>query len=318
VIEHIAGLLKHDKAGDPVHGLKWTRKTTRKIARQLRRLDIRISASTVGRLLKKMGFSLRVNHKRLECGNKNPPPRRVRNRQFKYIKQMREESESRGSPVVSIDTKKKELVGKFKNNGVSWEITPYLALDHDFPSDAKGIGIPYGIYDTQANLGFVVVGTSHETPAFAVDAIVLWWKDCGRSMYPKTDELLILADCGGANSARARAWKYHLQHRLCNPYRLTVTVCHYPPGASKWNPIEHQLFSQISNNWAGKPLESYETIVKYARTTKTSCGLRVSARLLRKKYDKGEKISDTQMKTLVLTPHKTFPNWNYTLAPSKM
>src|SRR5438128_4553036 len=186
VIEHIAGLLKHDKAGDPVHGLKWTRKTTRKIARQLRRLDIRISASTVGRLLKKMGFSLRVNHKRLECGNKNPPPRRVRNRQFKYIKQMREESESRGSPVVSIDTKKKELVGKFKNNGVSWEITPYLALDHDFPSDAKGIGIPYGIYDTQANLGFVVVGTSHETPAFAVDAIVLWWKDCGRSMYPKT------------------------------------------------------------------------------------------------------------------------------------
>jgi len=144
VIEHIADLLKHDKAGDPVHGLKWTRKTTRKIAGQLRRLKIRISARTVGRLLKNMGFSLRVNHKRLECGNKNPPPRRVRNRQFKYIKQMREEFESRGSPVVSADTKKKELVGNFKNNGVSWQRKPYLVLDHDFGSDAKGMGIPYG------------------------------------------------------------------------------------------------------------------------------------------------------------------------------
>ncbi len=209
-----------------------------------------------------MGFSLRVNHKTLESGNKNPPPRRVRNRQFKYIKQKREEFASRGSPVVRVDTKKKEQIGNFKNHGVSWERNPYLVKDHDFRSDAEGMAIPYGIYDSQANLGFVVVGTSYETPAFAVDAIVLWWKDCGRIMYPKTDELLILADCGGGNSARARAWKYHLQHRLCDPYGLTVTVCHYLPGASKWNPIEHHLFSQISNNWAVKPLERYETVVK--------------------------------------------------------
>jgi hypothetical protein len=301
-----------------VHGLKWTRKTTRKIARQLRRLGIDIGAKTVGRLLKKMGFSLQVNHKTLESGNKNPPPRRVRNRQFKYIKQKREEFASRESPIVSVDTKKKELVGNFKNPGVSWEQKPQLVKDHDFRSDAEGMAVPYGIYDTQANRGFVVVGTSRETPAFAVDAIVLWWKACGRTMYAKTEELLILADCGGGNSARARAWKYRLQYQLCNPYRLSVTVCHYPPGASKWNPIEHHLFSHISNNWAGKPLKSYETILKYARTTKTSCGLRVSARLMRKKYDNGEAISQTEMAELTLAGHKTLPAWNYTLTPSKM
>ena len=318
MIDRIAELLKHDKAGDPVHGLKWTRKTTRSVARELRRLRIRISANTVGRLLKAMGFSLRVNHKTLESGSKNPPPRRVRNRQFRYIKQAREHFASQGSPIVSVDTKKKELVGDFKNPGVSWERTPYRVNDHDFRSDAEGQAIPYGIYDTQANLGFVVVGTRSETPAFAVDAIVLWWTGCGRRMYPKTDELLILADCGGGNSARARAWKYHLQHHLCDPYGLTVTVCHYPPGASKWNPIEHHLFSHISKNWAGKPLESYETVVKYARTTKTSSGLRVSARLAWKHYDKGENISDTEMGQLVLTPHKTLPRWNYTLAPLRM
>jgi len=318
VIECIADLLKHDQAGDPVHGLQWTRKTTRKIAGVLRRLGIRISAKTVGRLLREMGFSLRVNHKTLESGNKNPPPRRVRHRQFKYIRQKRDEFAFRESPIVSIDTKKKELIGNFKNQGVSWEQEPQLVKDHDFRSDAEGMAIPYGIYDTQANRGFVVVGTSRETPAFAVDAVALWWKECGRTWYPQKAELLILADCGGGNSARARAWKYHLQHQLCNPHRLTVTVCHYPPGASKWNPIEHNLFSQISNNWAGKPLVSYETVVKYAQTTKTSCGLRVSARLLRKNYNQGEKIPHTEMGKLMLTGHKTLPSWNYTLAPSKM
>ena len=318
MIGHISDLLKHDQAGDPVHGLKWTRRTTRKIARQLRQLDIRISASTVGRLLKDMGFSLRVNHKTLESGNKNPPPRRVRNRQFKYINQKREEFGFHQCPIVSVDTKKKEMVGNFKNNGVSWEKEPYRVKDHDFRSDAKGMAIPYGIFDTQANQGFVVVGTSHETPAFAVDAIVLWWKSCGCNMYSKANELLILADCGGANSARARAWKYHVQYQFCDPYRLMVTVCHYPPGASKWNPIEHQLFSPITLNWAGTPLESYETVLHYARTTKNSCGLRVRARLTNKNYQTGEKILQKQMEQLALTRHKILPGWNYTLAPSKM
>jgi hypothetical protein len=315
VIECIAELLKHDQAGDPMHGLKWTRRATRKIAQQLRRLKIRIGATTVGRLLKDMGFSLRVNQKDLESGNKNPPPRRVRNKQFKYINRMREEFAAAQRPVISVDTKKKEKIGNFKNNGVSWEKGPRRVKDHDFPSDAEGVAILYGIHDTQANKGFVAVGTSHETPAFAVDAIVLWWTSCGSSRYPKADELLILADCGGGNSVRARAWKYHLHHRLCEPHRLKVTVCHYPPGASKWNPIEHQLFSFISKNWEGNPLESYETVLNYARRTTTSSGLRVRARLTRKNYPTGEKISPKEMELLALQRHKTLPGWNYTLIP---
>ena len=185
---------------------------------ELQQLDIRISAKTVGRLLKEMGFSLRVNLKNLESGNKNPPPREVRNRQFKYINRKRKQFASAGNPVISVDAKKKEKVGNFKNPGASWQEAPYVVNDHDFPSDAVGMAIPYGIYDTEANRGFVAIGTSHETPAFAVDSITDWWKRYGRITYPDSDELLILADCGGGNSARAHAWKYHLQHRLCDPH----------------------------------------------------------------------------------------------------
>jgi len=301
-----------------MRNLRWTRKTTRKVARELRHLDIRISAKTVGRLLKKMGFSLRVNRKNLESGNKNPPPRRVRNRQFKYINRKRIEFGAAGNPIISVDAKKKEKVGNFKNPGTSWQQDAYQVNDHDFPNDAVGMAIPYGIYDTETNRGFVTVGTTHETPAFAVDSITEWWKRYGRSTYPDTNELLILADCGGSNSARAHAWKYHLQHRLCDPHGLRVTVCHYPPGASKWNPIEHHLFSHISNNWAGKPLASYETVLKYLKTTKTFTGLTVRASLFAKNYAKGEKINPTDMKRLALNKHEILPDWNYTLRPSGM
>ncbi len=317
-MDAIARLLQHETGGDPMRDLKWSRRAIRKIARQLRRLKIRVSASTVRRLLKQLGFSLRVNHKRLESGNKNPPPRRVRNRQFTYIHGRRQRFTAKADPIISVDAKKKEWIGQFKNPGACWEPQPQLVNDHDFPSDAKGRAIPYGIYDPGKNRGFVVVGTSHETPAFAVDAIALWWKSHGQKRYPEAKHLLILADSGGGNSARARGWKYHLQQQLVNPYRLQVTVCHYPPGASKWNPIEHRLFSQISNNWAGRPLESYETVLKYIRTTTTSTGLEVSARMLHKKYEKGEKISDQQMRQLMLTNHITLPAWNYTLTPSTM
>lgn len=318
MIDKIALLLKNETAGDPIHGLKWTRKTTKKVAKELRKLKIRISAKTVGRLLKEMGFSLRVNHKKLESGNKNPPPRKVRNRQFKYINRKRQEFVAAGNPIISVDAKKKEKVGNFKNPGSTWQEEPYVVNDHDFPNDAVGMAIPYGIYDTVANRGFVAVGTSHETPAFAVDSITDWWKRYGRTTYPNSDELLILADCGGSNSARAHAWKYHLQHRLCDPHGLKVTVCHYPPGASKWNPIEHHLFSRISNNWAGKPLEAYETVVKYIKTTKTSTGLVVKASLIKRNYEKGEKVSVKDMACLTLNTHKTLPDWNYTLTPSRM
>jgi hypothetical protein len=183
------------------------------------------------------------------------------------------------------------------------------------------MAIPYGIYDPQANCGFVVVGTSHETPAHTVDSVARRWKGCGRPGYPQKAELLILADWGGGISARGRAWKYHLQHQLCDPHRLTVTVCHYPPGASKWNPIEHHLFFHISNNWAGKPLVNYETVVKslkHPQTAKITCGLRVRPRFVKKNYDTGEKTSQTEMGKLMLTGHKTLPRWNYTLAPPKM
>jgi hypothetical protein len=265
-----------------------------------------------------MGFSLRVNHKKLESGNKNPPPRAVRNRQFAYIHRKREEFTSRGNPIISVDTQKKELIGNFKNSGACWEKRPRLVNDHDFRSDAVGMAIPYGIYDPGLNLGFVVVGTSRETPAFAVDAITLWWHRCGQRLYPEAQELLILADSGGGNSARARAWKYHLHEQLSNGYGLRITVCHYPPGSSKWNPIEHRLFSQISKNWEGIPLESYETVVKYIRRTKTSTGLKVSARLLRRRYERGESISEKEMQQLALTHHKTLPGWNYSLTPATM
>jgi hypothetical protein len=301
-----------------MQSLQWTRKTTRKVARELRRLRIRISAKTVGRLLKIMGFSLRVNHKNLESGNKNPVPRRVRNRQFKYINRKRKEFAAAGNPVISVDAKKKEKVGNFKNNGTTWQQDAYEVNDHDFLTDAVGMAVPYGIYDTEANRGFVVVGTTHETPAFAVDSITQWWNRYGRRAYPDTNELLILADCGGSNSARARAWKYRLQHRLCDPHGLKVTVCHYPPGASKWNPIEHHLFSYISKNWAGKPLASYETVLKYIQTTKTSTGLAVKASLVTKNYETGEKIKPADMKQLDLNMHKIHPKWNYTLQPSRM
>lgn len=298
--------------------LKWTRKTTEKVAQELRRVYIQISAKTVGRLLDEMGFSLRVNHKCLESGNKNPPPRKVRDRQFKNINRHRRNFASSGDPIISVDTKKKEKVGNFKSNGRSWQQTAYLVNDHDFLQDAEGMAVPFGIFDTLANRGFVAVGTSRETPAFAVDAIVVWWKSQGRSHYPNAKELLILADCGGGNSARSRAWKYHLQHDLCNTCGLKVTVCHYPPGSSKWNPIEHHLFSYISGNWAGIPLTSYETVLKYIGTTKTSTGLRVTAQLIRKDYPKGENISKSEMAALALSYKKILPSWNYTLAPSRM
>ena len=310
--------MEHETGGDPMSDLKWTRKTTGKVAQQLERLNIRVSSKTVGRLLKDLGFSLRVNHKRLESGNAHPPPRKVRNRQFRYIGRMRQAFAHRNCPVISVDTKKKEMVGRFKNNGACWEKEAYPVNDHDFRSDAQGMAIPYGIHDTLANRGFVMVGVSCDTPAFAVDALACWWKHCGSKRYPKAKELLILADCGGANSARSRVWKCHLATRLCNPYHLTVTVCHYPPGASKWNPIEHRLFSQLTKHWAGKPLETYETVLKYIRRTRTSTGLRVQARITYKQYEKGQTISNAQMSQIDLRRHATLPDWNYTINPRKM
>lgn len=302
--------MKHETAGDPITGLKWTRRTTEKIAVELKALRINVSAKTVGKLLKQMGFSLRVNHKKLSRGSTED-----RDEQFAYIAEQRELFAKRGWPIVSIDTKKKELVGNFRNNGTAWNREPVLVKDHDFRSEAVGLAIPYGIYDVQANTGSLFIGKSHDTPHFAADNISRWWMSDGRRRYPKTSRLLILADGGGSNGPRNRAWKQGLQERLCDAHGIAVTVCHYPTGASKWNPIEHRLFSEISKNWAGKPLESYETIVNYARSTSTSTGLKVKAYVVRKHYPKNVKVTNREMEDLRLESHAIQPTRNYTLRP---
>jgi len=314
-MSRLAEVMEHDTAGDPVRGLKWTRKTTQKVALELEAFGIQVSANTVARLLKKVGFALRSNHKKIESGSKNPPRPEDRDRQFQHLGSLRDDFTRKAAPVISVDTKKKELVGNFKNGGRSWQQEAIAVYDHDFRSDALGIAVPYSVYDLQANRAFVSVGCSHETPAFAVDVIAHWWRSEGVKRYPSAAELLILADCGGANGARSRAWKYHLQEQLCNEHGLTVTVCHYPPGASKWNPIEHRVFAEISKNWAGIPLRTWQTVLNYLRTTRTTTGLRVGARLHRKHYQTGEKISDQQMAQIALSRHHTLPNWNYTIAP---
>ena len=288
------------------------------MSEQLKTIGIEVSANTVCRLLKDMGFSLKVNSKRIESGLSNPPDPGKRDQQFGYIGEMREHFAQEGLPIISIDTKKKELIGKFKNNGKAWQKETVAVYDHDFPTDAQGKAIPYGIYDTQKNIGTVFVGHSADTPSFSVDCIETWWKSEGKKHYPDSDKLLILADSGGSNSYRSRVWKYQLQKQLCDRHGLSVHICHYPPGSSKWNPIEHRLFSEISKNWAGRPLDSFETVLKYLRTTKTSTGLNVKAHYVRKKYETGERVSDTQMEEIRIEKHEILSEWSYNLKPSKM
>ena len=301
-------------AGDPISGLKWTRKTTGKVSEELRKLDIQVGARTVARLLDGLKYRLRVNYKKLSGGS--AWTRCQRNQQFRYIEDMRRSFAERGLPVISVDTKKKELIGSFKNAGAVWAKVATPVNDHDFRSDASHIASPYGVFDPVANRGHIFVGTSHDTPAFATDCVSRWWTTDGRSHYPKADELLILADTGGSNGSRCRAWKHGLMTKLCLPTGLEVTVCHYPPGASKWNPIEHRLFSHISRNWAGEPLVTLGKMLNFIRTTKTETGLRVRATLMKANYPKGLKPTAAEMARLPLLPHDILPDWNYTIAPS--
>jgi len=291
-------------------GLKWTRKTTRTISIELRQLGLRVSHTTVARLLAKLGYRLRVNHKKT-AGKSHPQ----RNTQFEYIAAQRRLCGQRAVPLISVDTKKKEMVGPFKNAGAVWSRVARAVRDHDFRSESDGMAIPYGIYDIHANRGAVFVGTSHDTADFALDSIVMWWRTEGHPRYPHTTELVILADNGGSNGSTHRAWKYALQHKLADPFGLTLTVCHYPPATSKWNPIEHRLFAQISRNWAGEPLLSYETILNFIRTTTTATGLRVSATILEGDYPTGVKIATREIKRLSIQTHEVCPQWNYTIHP---
>lgn len=303
--------MESETAGDPMSGQKWVRSSLRQLSLRLGQAQHPVSRTTVGRLLDKLGYALHVNAKKVEANSNHAD----RNEQFEYIAAQRQAFESAGLPIISVDTKKKELIGNFKNGGRAWSTEAEAVNVHDFPQDALGRAVPYGIYDLIHNRGTVYVGSSGDTPQFAVDAIARWWEGEGSHTFPGASQLLILADGGGSNGWQPRLWKQQVQAQLCDGLGLTVIVCHYPTGCSKWNPIEHRLFGPISLNWAGKPLRTWDTMLAYIQGTKTSTGLEVSAFLQDGEYKTGQKVSDAEMKALNLERHAVCPKWNYTLRP---
>jgi hypothetical protein len=304
-------ILDETTAGDPMSYLKWTDKSTRTMAEELRRRGHDVSHVTVARCLRAMDYSLQANVKTLE-GSPHPD----RDKQFRYINGQVKKFIRSGDPVVSVDTKKKELVGSFRNQGQRWRKKgkPDEVLVHDVPHLGEGKAIPYGTYDVARDEALVNVGVTHETAEFAVESIRRWWRMLGKKAYPNTKRLLICADAGGSNGNRLRAWKLHLQ-RLSDSLRISITVCHYPPGTSKWNKIEHRLFSFVSMNWRGRPLVSYEAIVNLIGSTTTRSGVKVKAVLDARSYETGEKIAERDMEALRWKPHSFHGDWNYTLQP---
>ena len=299
-------------AGDPMSPLRWVHKSTRTLAAELSRQGHALSHVTVGRILSVLGYSLQVNAK-----NKEGRSPETRDAQFRYINAQVAKFQTAGNPILSIDAKKKEKVGEFKNAGRTYRRKgqPTEVNVYDFPRLAKGVAIPFGAYDPTRNHGFVNVGMTHETAEFAVESLRWWWRRIGRRHYPQATGWLVCADGGGSNGSRRRGWKYHLQ-ALTEELSMPVTVCHYPPGASKWNKIEHRLFSFISLNWQGVPLDDYAAVVSLIGATRTQGGLRVQARLDRRSYQLRQKISDEDMATVHLRPHRTHPQWNYMLVPA--
>lgn len=298
--------------GDPESPLRWTCKSTRNIAREIGERKGSISHEKVAQLLRDLNYSLQGNRKTKE-GEDHPD----RDAQFRYInatvvKAMREKV-----PVISVDTKKKELLGEYENKGRQWRTskTPHLVNGHDFPTPEVPRAYPYGIYDLRQNSGFVNVGIDHDTGAFAVASIRGWWRYEGKKIYPHADRLLITADGGGSNGYRLRLWKIGLQ-KLANETGLSINVCHFPPGTSKWNKVEHRLFSFISSNWRGEPLSDYETVVQLIANTTTAKGLTVTCRLDRRKYPAGIIISNDQMKTVNIKPSVFHGEWNYSINPN--
>jgi len=306
--------------------LKWTRKTTQKIAEELKSVRVEVSKTTVGNILKKLGYSLKTNIKNISSGGKSltKDEREKRNNQFMYINVTRARFNKKNNPSLSVDTKKKEMIGNFKNPGTRYKRQADLTNDHDFLTYAEGKAALYGVYDQKENKGFVSIGmflkegktiSSGDTPEFAVESIERWWRYQGYETYKNSNEILILADSGGSNGHLSHMWKVKLQEILCEKYGFKVTVCHYPPGASKWNPIEHRLFSEISKNWRGTPLVNYETVYKYTASTKTTTGLETNAIMVGKQYQKGLKASKEDIKKLNIKRHELNPSWNYTLSP---
>ncbi len=289
---------------------KWVRISTYSLSTAMRQQQIAICPNTVGRLLKKTDISLKTNKKAIAT-TQHPD----RNRQFEIIAAFRTQFKQWGLPTISVDTKKKELVGNFKNPGQVYCRQAESVFDHDFPSDALGKANPYGIYEPRTDLGTIVIGNSCDTPEFAVASIQLWLNHFGFERYENFDNMLILCDSGGSNGYRARAWKFFLYQSICKKFNMSVTVCHYPTGASKWNPVEHRLFSHISNNWAGVPLRSYEIMLNYINGTSTKSGLKIQSFLNNTIYEKGIKISDEDFKKINIETFETLPQWNYTIHP---
>ena len=315
LVAALLALVEPTRRGDPESALCWTTLSTAKLAVELTAAGHRVSADTVGTLLKAAGFSLQANSKQTE-GSQHPD----RDAQFAYLNDQATGHLAAGDPVISVDTKKKELVGDFKNRGAEYrpQGDPERVRVHDFKDPALGKVNPYGVYDIASNTGWVSVGTDHDTAAFAVNTIASWWDSLGKNAYPDAGRLMITADGGGSNGYRTRLWKTELAE-LATKTGLQITVCHLPPGTSKWNKIEHRLFSHISMNWRGRPLTSHEVIVNTIAATTTKTGLRVHAELDENHYPAGIKIPDKQMRALetdaILNRHDWHPEWNYTLNP---
>jgi hypothetical protein len=299
-----------DVAGNPMNQQKWVRRSLTYIARQLARRKFRVGPTTVRRLLKKLEYGLCGNRKSL-TGPSHPD----RDKQFRYIRRVKKLFLKAGYPVISVDTKKKELIGNFGNQGRSWTQQAEQVNVHDFPQDALGRAVPYGIYDLTHNQGYVYVGTSYDTSEFAAYAIAQWWGDPDRPRCRCEDKLLILADAGGSNNCRYWLWKQQVQVQLVDQFGIEVMICHYPTGASKWNPIEYRLFSQISRNWAGKPLRTWNIMLNYIRGTVTETGLHVKAVLVDRVFEKKKTVSAEARASLCLQRRSVCPTWNYTIKP---
>jgi hypothetical protein len=300
--------MKDDTAGDPMSNRKWSRKDTREISDQMKQQGVSISAGTVGKILKANDYSLLVNRKSIN--ESNHPDRDL---QFKQIAEIKKRFEDYGVPIISVDSKKKELIGEFKKEGTTWRKANREVYVHDFRSHASAIASPYGLFEYLINRGTVVIGTSYDTAEFAVDSIELWLTTTAFPSYPGMRKFCILCDGGGSNGYRTRLWKVQLYNQIALRYGLDITVCHYPTGASKWNPIEHRLFSQISMEWRGQPLVSLDFMKNKIEATKTRTGLTVKAYISEKKYEKGIKISNNEFAKINIRHADILPNWNYTI-----
>lgn len=313
LLKDLKELVESTTRGDPMSPLLWTCKSTSKLAKELTAKGHSISPRKVAKLLGEMNYSLQGNRKTID-GKSNPD----RNLQFEYISTQAKEFLLNNQPVISVDAKKKEVIGEYKNNGSEWQPKgdPIKVNSHDFPDKKKGKVVPYGVYDVAKNEGWVSVGIDHDTAEFAVESIRQWWQNMGSICYPKANELLITADCGGSNGYRVRLWKTQLQ-KFADEIQLKIKVCHFPPGTSKWNKIEHRMFCHISMNWRGRPLTSREVIVNLIGGTTTEKGLKINSKLDERKYVKGQKVSSTELRTVKLAPDLFHGEWNYTIFPSK-